>query len=125
MEESILSDSLLEGHPLECSICLDRMTDISFLYTEQDEYGNICLHYFCSGCIEPMVARAKENNKKPRCPSCRRVILSVQKSRFANNLLAEVEKEREQRKKLASQKEEIIGELAKAVEEKMRLEEKN
>jgi len=104
MEESFLKDSLLEGSPLECSICLERMKDVSYLITQPDDNGNICTHYFCTKCIQPLVTNAKEKAKTPCCPACRRPILSVTKSRVCDELIKEANFEREQRKQVQNEK---------------------
>lgn len=106
-----LEDSLLEGSPLECTICLERMKNISFLSTQPDEDGNFCVHWFCTECIEPYIAKAVERNQDPKCPSCRRVILGVNRCKAANELLREINRERELRKQIAMKQEQTANEL--------------
>jgi len=54
-----------------------------------------------------MISRAED----PRCPVCRRSVLAVNRSKVANELLREVEQERDLRKKAILEKEEFQGEV--------------
>jgi len=96
------------------------MKDISFLSTQPDAFGNVCNHYFCTTCIQPMISRADD----PRCPVCRRSVLAVNRSKVANELLREVETERDLRKKAIYEKEEIQGEFQGVLDSKKKVEEK-
>eukprot|EP01114_Cavostelium_apophysatum_P014472 TRINITY_DN3769_c0_g1_i1.p1 TRINITY_DN3769_c0_g1~~TRINITY_DN3769_c0_g1_i1.p1 ORF type:complete len:775 (-),score=174.06 TRINITY_DN3769_c0_g1_i1:32-2356(-) len=114
----MVADSLIEGHPLECCICLERMKDISFLTTQPDAFGNVCNHYFCTSCIQPAISRSAN----PVCPTCRRSVLAVNRSKVANELLSEIEMEREQRKKAVLEKQELSKEVQTLSDLKHKLE---
>jgi len=119
----LLNDSLMSGHPLECSICLERMKEVSFLISYPDKQGLVCDHYFCSKCIEPLFENSKTRGKEINCPTCRRVVVSVNKSRAVNELLLEITKEREERRLVIIQKEELNKTYEKLLEEKSNLQE--
>mmetsp|Transcript_25273 Transcript_25273/g.35405 ORF Transcript_25273/g.35405 Transcript_25273/m.35405 type:complete len:668 (+) Transcript_25273:114-2117(+) len=117
-----MQDSLLEPSALECTICLERMRDVSFLVTSPDDQGNVCNHWFCTACITPLVENAKKKGKTPSCPSCRREILSIVKSRFGSELCYEVEKERQCSKQLQKDKQQLEAKFKQTAKEKNELE---
>jgi len=77
---------------LDCPVCWNQLLDEIVITTTSAGEGNgFCNHSMCSKCFDKL---REEAGGQPKCPLCRRTILSVTKNQLAMNIMAALAKEK-------------------------------
>ncbi|KAF4954881.1 hypothetical protein FGADI_4983 [Fusarium gaditjirri] len=56
---------------LTCGICQEQITFADEAGPHLRAFVLACMHIFCNGCVEQMVAHSRSNNNHYACPACR------------------------------------------------------